>query len=493
MPRRALPTGAASPANRKLHLDTVFTLNTDRFRGSKHMIGFTLGLLVGGAIASGIVYGLYFWVDPVPQAAAKPPSHPEKISTPVAESAPASAPAAEEASHEGPGVQLPIAKTESATPRAETSSEKEIWIDDLTDRIEGEIGSHSFRIQEISASLRSAKEGDPDMVLDAASRIMLANQRLQAELASARAEIDEHRAKVKELTAEARTDILTGLPNRRAFLEDLDRRFEQWNRHKVPLSVIMLDIDRFKSMNDRYTHAGGDAALRHLGEQLRAALRQMDVPARYGGEEFAVILPGTKLPDAINVAERLRATIAASSFRYEEHTLGITASLGLATVGAGDTVSTIVERADQALYAAKQAGRNCAYVHDGEAHLPIESDKALVRHPFRDLQQIAPFRLGSTLPTAADFFPVRCYDLSTKGISFLTTAPPDFQALVIRLGNPPGSRYMISSIANVAPMQLGDELQYRVGCTFVSRLDPEEIIESPLESSRPAERQLVGA
>lgn len=484
------------------------------------MIGFTLGLLVGGVIASGVVYGLYFWVDPVHAQAAKkpaasvrplpavevPPPAPaaleSKIETAIAALAAAepnptpSVPVPTVAEVPAPAVTEAPAQTAAEAPApsvAEATARGPEWIDDLTDRIEGEIGSHTFRIQEISASLRSAKEGDQDMVLDAASRIMLANQQLQAELVAARAEIDEHRAKVKELTAEARTDVLTGLSNRRALMEDLERRFEQWRRHKVPLSLIMLDIDHFKSINDRYTHAGGDIALRHLGEQLRAALRQMDVPARYGGEEFAVILPGTRLPDAINVAERLRATIAASSFTYEEQTLQITASLGLATVDASDTVSTIIERADQALYAAKQAGRNRAYVHDGDAHVPIEADKALVRHPFRDLQQVAPYKLGGKLPTSSDFYPVRCYDLSTKGISFLSSSTPDFQALVIRLGNPPGARYMISSIANVAPIQVGDEQQYRVGCTFVSRLDPDEIVSSPSAPSRQAEPQLVGA
>lgn len=454
------------------------------------MIGFVLGLLIGAVIASGSLYALYlFWLADKTAS----DSHAAQGKKPATEAnaGSSSTPAAD--AQAAPEAASPTvdAKTGSSQPDVPTAPSTE-WIGDLTQRIEGEIGSHTFRIEEISASLRSAKKGEPDMVLDAAARIMLANQQLQSELEAARAEIDEHRAKVKELSAEARTDVLTGLANRRAFIEDLERRYEQWRRHQVPLSLIMLDIDHFKKINDRYTHAGGDTALRHLGEVLRAALRQMDVPARYGGEEFAVILPGTKLPDAINVAERLRATIAAQGFAYEDAAIPITASLGLATIELSDTVSSIIERADQALYAAKQGGRNRAYVHDGAVHIPIEADKAVVRHPFRDLQQIAPYKLGGSLPTAADFFPVRCYDLSTKGISFLSSTPPDFQALVIRLGNPPGARYMISSIANVAPMMVGEEKQYRIGCTFVSRLDPDEIVDAPAEAP-PDEPQLVGA
>ena len=464
------------------------------------MIGFVLGLLFGAAIASGSLYAVYLWAHPDQPAAAeaKKTAGPMPRPAPLLPTATKNTPVADEVVEPTATAPALPPADDAAKPAVETappglSAQETEWLGTLSHRIEGEIGSHSFRIEEISASLRGAKEGDPEMVLDAASRIVLANQQLQAELAAARAEIDEHRARVEELSAEARTDVLTGLANRRAFMEDLERRFEQWRRHKVPLSLVMVDIDHFKSINDRLTHAGGDCALRHMGELLRVALRQMDIPARYGGEEFAIILPGTKLPDAINVAERLRATIAAKGFDYEQQTVPLTASLGLATADASDTPTSIIERADQALYAAKQGGRNRAYVHDGGAQVPIVSDKALVRHPFRDLQQIAPYKLGGPLPTAGDFYPVQCYDLSVKGISFLSETPPDFQAVVIRLGNPPGARYMISSIANVAPMMVGDEKQYRVGCTFVSRLDAEEILPEAGEGHQLREPQSAGA
>jgi diguanylate cyclase (GGDEF)-like protein len=442
------------------------------------MTGFVLGLLFGVSIAGGSLYAIYLLahttqkIPPEPVQAPAPVKQapaPVKTASPPTAAAPRSPP-----SRAAKANALP--KEESVTPSTEA-----LWLGELSDRIEGEIGSHTFRIQEISAALSDAKEGEPDVVLDAASRIMLANQQLQAELAAARTEIEEHRKKVKELSAEARTDPLTGLANRRAFTEDMSRRIEQWRRHKVPLSLIMVEVDHFKSINDRYTHAGGDTALRHMGDLLRGALREMDIPVRYGGEEFAIILPGTRMQEALNVAERLRATIASRGFVYEGQTIPITASLGLATAAAEDTLASIVERADTALYAAKQAGRNRAYVHDGGTRQPIGSDKALLRHPFRDLQKIAPYKVGGPLPAASEFYPVRCYDLSVKGISFLSSTPPNFRALVVRLGNPPDVRYMISSICHVAPMACGDEQVYRVGCTFVSRLDPEEIQPGPPE------------
>lgn len=451
------------------------------------MTGFVLGLLFGVSVAAGSVYAIYLWASATQKLV---PDAPEPAQTPVPVK---EAPPAPKVAYTPPAVpprSPPVSVPKAKAPEQEPAIEA-MWLGELSDRIEGEIGSHTSRIQEISAALNDAKEGEPDVVLDAASRIMLANEQLQSELAAARKEIEEHRKKVKELSAEARTDPLTGLANRRAFTEDMSRRIEQWRRHKVPLSLIMVDIDHFKSINDRYTHTGGDTALRHMGDLLRGALREMDIPVRYGGEEFAVILPGTRMQEALHVAERLRATIESRGFVFEDQTIPMTASLGLATASADDTLASIVERADTALYAAKEAGRNRAYVHDGDTRQPIGSDKAVLRHPFRDLQKIAPYKVGGPLPTVSEFYPVRCYDLSVKGISFLSPTPPNFRALVVRLGNPPDVRYMISSICHVAPMAAGDEQVYRVGCTFVSRLDADEILPGPPEPAD-AEPQAAG-
>jgi diguanylate cyclase (GGDEF)-like protein len=479
------------------------------------MAGFILGLLFGAGVTSAVLYSVYLWAHPdnkpdlvppralggkrtrTPPSAAVTGHSPTPSNQPSPVEKPAHAPnVAGAAGTALSPTQTSIGQThstdvEAGTPETPASAGPNTlqaleakpslivadaqWLGDLSHRIEGEIGTHTYRIQEISATLRDVKEGEPEVVLDAASRIMLANQQLQAELKTARAEIIEHRQRVKELSAEARTDPLTGLANRRAFNEDLGRRIEQWRRHKVPLSLIMVDIDHFKSINDRYTHAGGDVALRHIADVLRGALREMDVPVRYGGEEFAIILPGTKLPEALGVSERIRATIASRGFVFEGQTVSLTASLGVAAAAPSDNMDALVERADAALYAAKQAGRNRAYVHDGDQRQPVGLNKSVLRHPYRDLQKIAPYKVGGRLPTASEFYPVRCYDLSVKGISFLSTTPPDFQALVVRLGNPPDARYMISSIAHVAPMVCGDEHVYRVGCTFVSRLDADEI------------------
>ena len=148
---------------------------------------------------------------------------------------------------------------------------------------------------------------------------------------------------------------MTGTKNRRRFREDLDLLFAQAQRLGSPLSLIMLDIDHFKEYNDTFGHPAGDEILERLGSTLRASLRNHDVVARYGGEEFVVLLPATDEIEAIQVAERLRSSIARGAWPRRE----ITASLGVGTVGSRTpSASALVEQADQALYQSKLAGRN---------------------------------------------------------------------------------------------------------------------------------------
>ncbi|HEX5444085.1 MAG TPA: GGDEF domain-containing protein [Pirellulales bacterium] len=369
------------------------------------------------------------------------------------------------------------AKQPRETPKSDKSKateheQRRRWLDNLTTRVEGEIGLHSYRIEEISEELRGVAGGDPEMVLAAAARILVANQRLQADLASARAEIQQQRQQVEELVAEARTDTLTGLPNRRSFNEDLQRRFDQWRRHQMPLALIMLDLDHFKRFNDSFGHQAGDAVLRLAAQAISNTLRQMDLPARFGGEEFAVVLPGTKLREAMKVAERVRAMVAAQHFEYDGQPLQVTVSVGVAPAVEGDEPAHLIERADEALYAAKERGRNCALAHDGEQIIAIEQDHAAVRLPFTELQRVAPYGGGGELPDEAAFHEVRCHDLSAGGISFLCAEPPDSQSLVVQLGKGPNVRYMIARVAHIVAVGESAEARFRVGCSFIERLHP---------------------
>lgn len=252
------------------------------------------------------------------------------------------------------------------------------WLMSLMDRVEGDLGWHTYRLDELNDELQAA-ERDPKLVLAAATSMMVANQRLQADLSAAQDEIQRQRQRLETLSAEARTDQLTGLPNRRSFNEELSRRFDQWRRHKIPLSLVIIDLDRFKQVNDGYGHSVGDQVLHWSGALVHKALRQMDMAARYGGEEFAAILPGAMLHDAVKVAERIRQAIAAQPFRDDERVLTVSVSIGVASALAGDDSARLIERADEALYAAKDHGRNCVFVQTGDHCVSAEPDRLLAR------------------------------------------------------------------------------------------------------------------
>ncbi|MDP9200233.1 MAG: sensor domain-containing diguanylate cyclase [Pseudomonadota bacterium] len=168
----------------------------------------------------------------------------------------------------------------------------------------------------------------------------------------------EHRRLEHErgrLDRETRLDALTGLANRRAFDSRLAHEVDRTTRGST-FAVVMIDIDRFKSINDRFGHATGDVVLRWLGERLGAAARRGDFVARYGGEEFIAILPDAAPRDAVVWAERLRQVIRAVPPSPLEEI--VTASFGVAGWAAGDTGQTVVDRADRGLYLAKTGGRD---------------------------------------------------------------------------------------------------------------------------------------
>lgn len=157
----------------------------------------------------------------------------------------------------------------------------------------------------------------------------------------------------------AHTDYLTGLMNRRALLECAEIEIERSRRYGKPPSVLMLDIDHFKDINDRFGHVVGDAALRQFAGVLRSTFRTVDLLGRWGGEEFVVFMPETPLAGALDVAERIRHAIENTKVAAGVDTpLRLTVSIGVASLLPTDDVDTVIARADSALYRAKNAGRN---------------------------------------------------------------------------------------------------------------------------------------
>lgn len=172
-------------------------------------------------------------------------------------------------------------------------------------------------------------------------------------------DVSELKRLERELYHQAAVDMLTGLANRRSFLDQLARAFAQARRQAQPLSVLYLDLDHFKLVNDRYGHAAGDEVLKSFADAVGQQVRAGDLVGRIGGEEFAVLLPDAGAAEAAEVAERIRAAVAGREIRTAAAQVPVTVSIGLASLGPehGDP-QRLLDDADAALYAAKQAGRN---------------------------------------------------------------------------------------------------------------------------------------
>lgn len=173
-------------------------------------------------------------------------------------------------------------------------------------------------------------------------------------------DITQRKSQEERLTHQANTDYLTGMANRRHFSELAEIELMRSTRYGNPLSVLLLDIDHFKSINDTFGHKTGDIVLQKLAETCKNTLREIDVIGRWGGEEFAALLPETPSIQAAEVADRLRAAIANAPVKLPDATLlHFTVSIGCASrTGKGDTFDSLTIHADKALYEAKRAGRN---------------------------------------------------------------------------------------------------------------------------------------
>lgn len=175
-------------------------------------------------------------------------------------------------------------------------------------------------------------------------------------------------ARRRDLQTLAATDALSGLMNRRAFGERLGRELRRSQHDGKPVSLLMIDLDHFKQINDKHGHLVGDDVIRRVGRLLSVNTRAADAVARYGGEEFVMILPDMTLEQAGLIAERLRIQIQAMAGLPDE--VRVTASIGIAARMNGDTIESLLRRSDEALYSSKRAGRNRVCVQTVQATIP---------------------------------------------------------------------------------------------------------------------------
>jgi diguanylate cyclase len=207
----------------------------------------------------------------------------------------------------------------------------------------------------------AAVDGIVDAMLQETRAMQERNKELETKLAETTAEVTQLRRNFEQARREALTDPLTGLANRKAFEQSMHLLVRETLAENAPLSLLMLDIDHFKHFNDSYGHQTGDVVLQLVGRMLADNVKGQDVAARFGGEEFAILLPYTKLEQAQGLAESIRRTIGGRKLvkRTSGEDLGrVTISVGVAQYRPGEPLTGLVQRADDALYGAKHAGRD---------------------------------------------------------------------------------------------------------------------------------------
>jgi diguanylate cyclase len=258
---------------------------------------------------------------------------------------------------------------------------EEAAITKVSNRLQGNLNRMQDMIKEIGTqtSQFSTSLGDATERLDASglnpadiqsivaqlvedARVTLEqNQALQHRLAESSQEMSDLKNDLASVREEAMTDALTGIANRKAFDMRLLQAAAETSEENQPLCLLIVDIDFFKKFNDTHGHQAGDQIIRLVAQTFKKGLKGQDTAARYGGEEFALILPNTSMDNALRVAEMLRRTVEHKEVinRANQEKLGqITISVGVAQYRAGESLESFIERADAALYRAKQNGRN---------------------------------------------------------------------------------------------------------------------------------------
>jgi len=241
-------------------------------------------------------------------------------------------------------------------------------IDDVMRLINDALGmsaSYDDTLSGATEKLALARDGDQvkaivESLVKSTREMRDTNKALEDRLTLSKAEISDLQQSLEAIRAESLTDPLTGLGNRKYFDRSIDMAVHNALASAEPLSLLMFDIDHFKSFNDSYGHLTGDQVLRLVGMSLKQTIKGQDITARYGGEEFAVVLPNTGLRQALTVADHIRRAVMAKELKKKStgEILGrVTISVGVSMLKQGDDTDALIERADACLYAAKRNGR----------------------------------------------------------------------------------------------------------------------------------------
>lgn len=220
------------------------------------------------------------------------------------------------------------------------------------------IGELKLSVQQRLDALRSHLETYRNTEGERQQQLSQQLSTLTTRLGALETEATELRKRISAERSQALLDPLTGIPNRLAYQERSVQELARWKRFKTPLCLFVWDVDKFKSVNDTYGHKAGDKVLTTIAKLLHTQIRETDFLARYGGEEFIMLTSGAELGAARELAEKLRKAVETCGFHFRGEAVTITISCGISAFRDGDSVENAFERADKAMYRAKQAGRN---------------------------------------------------------------------------------------------------------------------------------------
>jgi len=186
---------------------------------------------------------------------------------------------------------------------------------------------------------------------------------MQKKLNSTLSDLKDQKRSFERINNLINTDLLMGIYSRRYLEKKLKDLLYEYKRYDKPFSVLMIDIDDFKIVNDKYGHLVGDKVLAKVGEILKTSLRQLDIPSRYGGDEIVVLLPNTKKEEAFKAALKIQSIFQKARFKTSQDEFSITASIGVYEVEPKDDFETVLNKTDNAMYEAKAKGKNAVVMH----------------------------------------------------------------------------------------------------------------------------------
>ncbi len=279
------------------------------------------------------------------------------------------------------GARNRVDSNEQAVLPDETESLKGITtqLQTLTQRVAADVSAHTQKVVHINERLLPV-QNEPERILTAITDLIQANESMQGQLEAAQDRLNKQSVQLESTARQARTDALTGLANRRALEETLNKYIDSISQTQV-IGLMLIDIDHFKSFNDTYGHITGDAVLASFARSLTKWCNGKYYSARYGGEEFAIILNSDCGVTLARLAAEARAYISEQVITHEDLRLSITSSAGLTILQQGDSTNRVYERADEGLYRSKNAGRNRGHWLDSSEWKPFPPTKGFGGEP----------------------------------------------------------------------------------------------------------------